>query len=242
MADISSITLPSGSSYNFKDTDARQKIPWCTVDSTSTSTAFTATVTGITKLEAGVRFICFNNVVASESGCTINVNSLGAKPLYTTNAAATRVTTQFAINVTWMLIYNETRVSDGCWDLVYLYNTNSTYAGYSFGFGYGVCSTAAATVAKTCTITSYALHNGGIVSIKFTNAVCANATLNIRSRGAKPIYYRGAKITGGIIQAGDVATFQYYGGYYYLIAIDRVVDVLSSIKNLAMLEYEEVTS
>lgn len=38
-----------------------------------------------------------------------------------------------------MFVYNETRVSGGCWDLVYLYNTNTTYASMwnlSMGAGY----------------------------------------------------------------------------------------------------------
>lgn len=229
MADISSITLPSGNSYNIKDTTARQQLPWCIVDSTSTSTAFTATVDGVTKLESGVCFVCFNNKVASASGCTINVNSLGAKPIYRTDAAATRVTTQFAKNVTWLFIYNETRVTGGCWDMAYLYDTNSTYAGYSFGLGYGVCDTAEATVAKTCAISSYALSNGGIVSVKFTHTVCDNATLNINSKGAKPIYFRGVPIIKQIIYEGDIATFQYYNDCYYLIAIDRLCELTNSV-------------
>lgn len=164
----------------------------------------------------------------------MNVNSLGAKPIYRTDVAATRVTTQFAKNVTWLFIYNESRVTGGCWDLAYLYNTNSTYAGYSFGLGYGVCDTAEATIAKTCAISSYSLSNGGVVSVKFTNTVCANATLNINSKGAKPIYFRGAPIIKEIIRAGDIATFQYYGGYYYLISIDRLGELTNSVSKGAV--------
>jgi hypothetical protein len=66
----------------------------------------------------------------------------------------------------------------------------------------------------------YSLATGGIVSVKFTNAVPANATLNINSKGAKAIYYRGSAITANIIKAGDIATF-IYSSRYHLISIDR---------------------
>ena len=90
------------------------------------------------------------------------------------------------------------------------------------GFGYATCDTAAATTAKVATLSNYALRTGGYVSVKFTYAVPANATLNINSRGAKAIYYRGSAITANVIQAGDIATFVYNGTYYILVGIDSI--------------------
>ena len=55
----------------------------------------------------------------------------------------------------------------------------------------------------------------------FINAVPANAIININSKGAKAIYHRGAKITAGIIEAGDTATFIYNGSYYHLLTVDK---------------------
>ena len=89
-----------------------------------------------------------------------------------------------------------------------------------FGNGLASCSTAEATVAKLASLSGYTLHDHGIVSVKFTNAVPANSTLNINSKGAKSIYYQGSAITGDVIKAGDVATF-IYSTQYHLIAIDR---------------------
>ena len=66
-----------------------------------------------------------------------------------------------------------------------------------------------------------------MVAIKFTNAVPANATLNINSKGAKAIYYRGRAITANIIQAGDIALFVYNGSQYHLITIDRLIQQLT---------------
>ena len=111
-------------------------------------------------------------------------------------------------------------MSGGCWDYVYGYETNTTYTPVKLGFGYETCDTAAATAAKTAALSSYALNTNGIVSVKFTNAVGAGATLNINSKGAKAIYYRGAAITAGVIEAGDTATF-IYSTYYHLVSIDR---------------------
>lgn len=105
---------------------------------------------------------------------------------------------------------------DGTW----VVPTNTTYTNAKLGQGYSTCATAAATAAKAVTLSSYTLTLGGIVSVKFTYNVPANATLNINSKGAKNIFFRGAKITADIIAAGDIATFIYDGTQYHLIAND----------------------
>ena len=120
-------------------------------------------------------------------------------------------------NRTHMYIYDGTYwvwVSSGS-------DSNTTYSNASLGQGYGTCTTAEATVAKVVTLSSYALVINGIVSVKFTYAVPASATLNINGKGAKAIYRRGSAITAGIIKAGDTATFIYNGSQYHLISIDR---------------------
>ena len=88
------------------------------------------------------------------------------------------------------------------------------------GSGYAMCNTAAATAAKTATINGYTLTSGGRVSIRFDNAVPANATLNISDTGAKDIYYHGSKVGGSLIGAGDLVTFVYASGCYHVAAID----------------------
>lgn len=103
----------------------------------------------------------------------------------------------------------------------YYKDTNSTYNNAGLGQGYGTCATAEATAAKVVTLSGYALATGGIVAVKFTYAVPASATLNINSKGAKNIFYKGAAITAGIIKAGDTVTFIYDGTQYHVISIDR---------------------
>lgn len=105
-------------------------IPMGQVDGTSTATVFTATVPGITELRDGVCMWLKNGVVTSAAGFTININGLGAKPVYGSLAAATASTTIFNTSYTMLFIYNSTRVSGGCWDVVYGYDSNTNTIGY----------------------------------------------------------------------------------------------------------------
>lgn len=90
------------------------------------------------------------------------------------------------------------------------------------GVAYGVCSTAAATVAKTVSISNFALVTGARVAVTFNYAVPSNATLNVNSTGAKNIRWLGSNVFGGIIQAKDTVEMVYTGSYWYILAVDRV--------------------
>jgi hypothetical protein len=109
----------------------------------------------------------------------------------------------------------------------------TTYSPLSLGFCYGECSTAASTAAKTVTMGSYNLVAHGIVSIRFTNAIAvANATLNINSKGAKAIYYKGAALGVNIIGAGSTVVMQYDGSRYQIINIEAPIITTSEIDTL----------
>lgn len=97
---------------------------------------------------------------------------------------------------------------------------DTTYTNEKLGQGYATCTTAAATAAKKATLSNYDLVKNGVVAVKFDNAVPANATLNVNSKGAKNIYYKGAAITADVIQAGDIAVFMYDGTQYQLLSVD----------------------
>lgn len=90
---------------------------------------------------------------------------------------------------------------------------------------YATCSTAAATVAKTASITegTFSLVTGARVTVKFTYAnSVANPTLNIGSTGAKAIYWHGAAIASSQYwQAGAVLDFIYNGTQWDLIGIAK---------------------
>ncbi len=114
------------------------RIPYGECDNTSTSTAFTATVPGITELKDGVTMLLYNGVVTSASGFTIDINGLGAKPSYNnmtlgnpvTPTNPTRDTTIFNINYAFLFVYSETLVSGGCWIGYRGYDANTNTIGY----------------------------------------------------------------------------------------------------------------
>lgn len=79
---------------------------------------------------------------------------------------------------------------------------------------YGVCSTAAATAAKTVTVDysgTLALFTGLCVRIKFSNSNTASApTLNVNGTGAKAIKAYGTTAAGAWV-AGQIISFVYDG-------------------------------
>ena len=87
----------------------------------------------------------------------------------------------------------------------------------------GTCSTAASTVAKEASINAYELVRHGAVAITFTNGISvASATLNISSKGAKALYYRGAALGADVVKAGDIVTMSYDGTNYVILSIESV--------------------
>jgi hypothetical protein len=106
------------------------QIPFGVVTSNST-TVFTADVPGVTELRNGVcAYIMNNGNKTSASGWTLDVNGLGAKPVYSSMAAASRSTTIFNLAYTMLFVYNEDRVEGGCWDVFYGYDSNTNTIAY----------------------------------------------------------------------------------------------------------------
>ena len=83
---------------------------------------------------------------------------------------------------------------------------------------YGTCSTAAATAAKTCSISGFSLVTGARVTVRFSYAnTAANPTLNVSSTGAKAIRYRNSPIPAGYIRQYTVLELVYSGRYWYVV-------------------------
>ena len=178
---------------------------------------------------ASVTFKCSYTNTASNP--TLNVNGTGAKPVWYASAAVTTGNLGYATYANRYITY----VYDGTYWVWQNWGSdnNTTYSNASLGQGYGTCATAAATAAKVVTLSGYALTTGGLVAVKFTNAnTASNPTLNINSKGAKAIYYKGAALTDTtLIQAGDTCLFLYNGSYYHLLAIDRDADAVEDIRD-----------
>lgn len=193
-------------------------LPYAVCDTAADDVAKTVTIDGFSLEEGAMVVVKFTNANSIASP-TLNVSGTGAKAImrYGTTAASTGTTTSG-----WVAGAVMTFVYDGT-NWIREYWNNTTYSNAALGHGYATCATEAATAAKVASLSSYKLVTGGIVAVRFSYDVPANATLNINSTGAKAIYYRNAKITAGVIKAGDIATFV-YSSYYRLISIDRPVD------------------
>lgn len=90
-----------------KFTDTIGQIYYCETDSTSTTSAFVVTISGITALTDGLTICVKNTVGASVSGCTLNLNGLGAKTIWLSldNAACT---TEWKNNSIYIFVYDAT--------------------------------------------------------------------------------------------------------------------------------------
>ena len=166
-------------------------------------------------------FVKFANA-NSASNPTLAVNGTTAKAImrYGTTAAGTAAKTSWYSGTVVHLVYDGTY-----WQMAGWINDDSTYSNAGLGQGYGTCSTAEATAAKVVTLSGYAIATGGIVAVKFTYGLCASATMNINSNGAKNIFINGAAVTSTtakMVKGGDIAYFIYDGTQYQFLGTDRM--------------------
>ena len=97
------------------------------------------------------------------------------------------------------------------------------------GFGYGVCSTAGGTAAKTVSMTNTVLKHGGIISVRFQNAFTASSpTLSVNGSAAKPIKLFGDAIPMGKVKNNTILVMFYDGTNF------NVIGILSGFVDLAL--------
>lgn len=83
---------------------------------------------------------------------------------------------------------------------------------------YGVCSTAAATAAKTVACPNFKLGTGARILVRFGIAnTAANPTLNVNGTGAKAIKYRNGTFSAGLLKLNSTHEFVYDGTYYQFV-------------------------
>lgn len=83
----------------------------------------------------------------------------------------------------------------------------------------GTCGTAQATVEKAVALANFALVSGVKITVTFTFAAVAAATLNVNSTGAKAIYHNGIACTAGSWAAGNIVEFIYDGTYWHILSV-----------------------
>ena len=92
----------------------------------------------------------------------------------------------------------------------------------TLGFGYGVCSTAGATAAKTVSITNFVLTLSSPFAVLFQNAFTASSpTLSVNGGAAKPIKLYGNAIPMGKVRNNTILVMVYDGTNL------NVIDILS---------------
>ena len=88
------------------------------------------------------------------------------------------------------------------------------------GFGYGECTTAGATPAKTVSLTDTVLTPGGIIAVNFVNAFTATSpTLSVNGSAAKPIKLYGNAMPMGKVHANTILVMYYDGTQFNVIGI-----------------------
>ena len=130
-----------------------------------------------------------NGVVTSASGFTIDINGLGAKPVYSNMAAETRETTIFNVNYTLLLIYDSTRVEGGCWINYRGYYSDSNSIGYQLRTN--------STVLKTADASRY--YRLFFTSANGTHWVPANTAKDNSATSTKTVNQRAIDPHGRII-------------------------------------------
>ena len=192
---------------------------------TLSSTGTGSVITGISKsgntLTATTGNIAIGNLSDWASSTDVTVSSVTYHTYWPT--APTSSNTVYGISIKDGKLYQVKAVNNSTFSVV-AYDKDTTYTEAALGQGYGTCSTAEATAAKTVTMSGYELAVGGIVTVKFTNGLCASSTLSVNGNTAKPVYISGSAATASTakaVQAGDTATFMYDGTAYHLIGTDR---------------------
>ena len=90
----------------------------------------------------------------------------------------------------------------------------------TLGFGYGVCSTAGGTAAKTVSITNFVLTPSSVFAVLFQNAFTASSpTLAVNGGAAKAIKYLGSAMPLGKVHNNTILVMAYDGTQFNVIGI-----------------------
>lgn len=207
-------------------------IPYGECNSSSTSTVFTAAVPGITSLYDGVCVLLKNGVVTSASGFTININNLGAKPVYNSMAtgndetptAPTRDTTIFNINYTMLFVYSEDLVSGGAWICYRGYDANTNTIGYQLRTNSG--NLVAADTGYRYRIWLTSADGSKWVPINTSSATNATTARTLNTRKIDPfgpiVYNSTNGTTNANARPGVTTLWQQYTltiGYSYVVSL-----------------------
>ncbi|MEE0870638.1 MAG: hypothetical protein U0L52_04610, partial [Bacteroidaceae bacterium] len=121
-----------------------------------------------------------NGVVTSAANFTININNLGAKPVYNNMSAAGRETTIWNANYTMLFVYDSTRVEGGCWILYRGYNSDNNTIGYQLRTNSTSLTTTDRTRYYRLLFTSADNTHWVPANTQYDNSATSNKTINQR--------------------------------------------------------------
>lgn len=161
----------------------------------------------------GVKFSVNN----SASNVTLNVNNTGAKQIYYGSSV---YTSSGLVQCGWAngIVYYMYNGTYWCWLSFSQENNDNHYTTM-------YCSTSSGTAAKSASCTNYNLlaKSYGIITLTNANTYAGALTLNVNSKGAKPIYINDviSSSTNYSLPAGQY--FIYYDGTNYYFRTDGVL-------------------
>lgn len=112
-----------------------------------------------------------------------------------------------------------------------LYKILNSLTNFKLSFACGTCDTAAATAAKVVTVPgSYALIDGGLLSVNFTNAVGADITMNVANTGAKTVKFCGSNMIDTLAFGGATVLFVYKASddTWNVLSVDQAQTLIRS--------------
>lgn len=141
------ITKVVGALQGNADTSTQAKGVFLVIPNETAQTAtLTATVEGITEYFPGLT-IALRMPFATAASSTLNINSLGAKPIYynnnTTNAG------YYPANSVVFLVYETTTASGGCWKMVYSRDSDTHWTSHLYAGASGATANAATSNGET---------------------------------------------------------------------------------------------
>lgn len=153
------------------------------------------------------------NVAGHKDGVTLNINGKGAKTVY--RYGTTKVTTHYPVNSVIVLSYMAD-INSGCWMVLGDYDSNSNTVPSAY------CETAAGTAAKVASCTNYTLTANTYLHVlmRYANSYAGAITLNVNSKGAKPIYINGTASSSSNYTLPAGTYIAYYDGTAYQFRTD----------------------
>lgn len=178
----------------------------------STAGTWLGTISGITEYYDGL-IILYKPSIAGASTTTLNLNNLGEKTVYINNT--TKLTTHFPVDQPILIVYSASQNS-GCWMCIDNYWSDKNTVPQA------QCETAASTAAKAGTITNFSLlaKSYVMVNVRYSNTAKSAITLNLNSKGAKPIYINGTASSASNYTLPAGSYLVYYDGTNFYFRTD----------------------